>query len=203
MSTEDNQWHLKKQRILLLDNYDSFTYNILHYVEVSDDVVCDVIRNDQFDLSELEQYHSFILSPGPGLPYEAGNLIPLIKAAYQHKKLLGICLGHQALAIALGGELKQLTNVMHGLQRTCTIIDEQDPLFYNLPKSFEAGRYHSWVVEGKNLPNNLVVSSIDENNNIMSMHHTELSVFGVQFHPESVMTPLGKQILSNWINLPF
>ena len=192
---------MKEQRILLLDNYDSFTYNILHYVEELTGSACDVIRNDAFDLKYLVNYDSIILSPGPGLPEEAGVLISLIKQAYQNKKILGVCLGHQALAVAFNGTLKQLDNVMHGLQRNCTVIDHADPLYSNLPKSFPAGRYHSWVVDEKNLPHDFIITAVDDEKNIMSMRHLQYSLFGVQFHPESIMTPAGKQIIRNWLEI--
>ena len=203
MGTEDNQRLLKNQRILLLDNYDSFTYNILHYVEELDNIECTVIRNDDFDLKQINHFDSIILSPGPGLPEEAGILIPLIKAALPTKKILGICLGHQALAVALGGRLKQLNKVMHGLQRNCIMKDTGDPLFFQLPGTFTTGRYHSWVVDELQLPDQLIVSAIDDDNQIMAIHHKALPVYGVQFHPESIMTPFGKKIIQNWIALPF
>ena len=184
-----------------MDNYDSFTYNILHYVEELTDSSVDVVRNDAFDLNSLSDYDSIILSPGPGLPEEAGVLIPLIRQSFNNKKILGVCLGHQALTVAFDGELKQLNKVMHGLQRNCKVVDTADQLYKGLPEVFTAGRYHSWVVDEKSLSKDFIVSAIDDDKNIMSMRHRKYPVYGVQFHPESIMTPFGKQIIRNWLEI--
>lgn len=185
-------------KTLLLDNYDSFTYNLLHYLEdLSDDKV-DVFRNDAISLEAVEQYDRIVLSPGPGLPEESGILLPLIKLYAPHKKILGVCLGHQALSIAMGGKLIHLKEVMHGLQRKCRVIDPTHFLFSNIPPEFEAARYHSWVVDKNVLPEDFRITSVDEEGNIMSMQHHHLALTGVQFHPESIMTNYGKEMLRNW-----
>lgn len=192
---------MKKQHILLLDNYDSFTYNLLHYLEEINGITCEVIRNDAFDPDRLSDFDAIILSPGPGLPEGAGILLPLISQCYQSKKILGVCLGLQAIVVAFGGALKQLDNVMHGLQRNCIVTDKNDKLFAGIKKIFPTGRYHSWVADEKKLPMELIVSAVDEQGEIMAIHHRHLPVYGVQFHPESIMTPSGKQIIRNWLEV--
>ncbi len=187
-------------KILLLDNYDSFTYNLRHYLEdVTTDTI-DVFRNDEISLEEVNKYDSIVLSPGPGLPEESGILIPLIKTYSSHKKILGVCLGHQALAVAFGGKLLQLNEVMHGLQRKCNVIDSVAFLFKNIPQQFNAGRYHSWVADKNFLPSEFKITATDDDGNIMAMQHQYLQLTGVQFHPESIMTEFGKTILGNWLN---
>lgn len=183
--------------ILIIDNYDSFTYNLVHYLE---DLDCKVTvkRNDQLYLDEVENYDKILLSPGPGLPEEAGVLKEIIKTYAHQKPILGICLGQQAIAEVFGGSLVNLPEVYHGVSSTITQCTTNDPLFKNLPKKIEVGRYHSWVVNQK-LPDCLIATSHDENGEIMSLRHTEFDICGVQFHPESVLTPLGKQLLQNWI----
>ncbi|PNQ73773.1 aminodeoxychorismate/anthranilate synthase component II [Hanstruepera neustonica] len=186
------------KRILVIDNYDSFTYNLVHYLE---DLDCEVtvVRNDQFNLKDVEKFDKILLSPGPGIPEEAGLLKPLIKEYATTKSILGICLGQQAIAEVFGGELINLDTVFHGVATNITITDEGDYLFEGLDKTIAIGRYHSWVVNPK-LPECLVVTSYDEQNQIMSLKHLEYDVRAVQFHPESVLTPNGKQILKNWVN---
>ena len=183
--------------ILVIDNYDSFTYNLVHYLE---DLNCDITvkRNDQLLLDEVKNYDKILLSPGPGLPDEAGLLKDIVKT-YAHKKpILGICLGQQAIAEVFGGSLVNLPKVYHGVASTITQCTQNEPLFKGLPNAFEVGRYHSWVVN-KKLPNCLIATSFDDDGQIMSLRHTHLDVCGVQFHPESILTPNGKQILHNWI----
>ena len=186
-------------KILLLDNYDSFTYNLLHYLEDLTHQEVAVFRNDEISLEAVNQYNQIVLSPGPGLPDEAGILIPLIKQYASQKKILGVCLGHQALALAFGGQLLQLNEVMHGLQRTCKVEDETNFLFKNIPNQFEAGRYHSWVVDRNFLSKDFKITATDKEGNIMAMQHREYSLTGVQFHPESIMTEWGKEMLRNWV----
>ncbi|MDT0608376.1 anthranilate synthase component II [Croceitalea rosinachiae] len=185
------------RKILMIDNYDSFTFNLVHYLE---DLDCEVIvkRNDQLSLKEVHSYKEIVLSPGPGIPDEAGLLKPIIEKYGSKKRILGVCLGQQAIAEVYGGTLVNLDQVYHGVATTIKIT-EADYIFEGLPKELEVGRYHSWVVN-TDLPNNLEATSFDENGQIMSLKHKEFDVRAVQFHPESVLTPHGKQILKNWLN---
>ncbi len=186
--------------IVVIDNYDSFTYNLVHYVTEITGSRPDVFRNDETDLERLENYRKIILSPGPGIPSEAGICIPLIKRFAQSKSILGVCLGHQAIGEAFGGELVNLDSVYHGVATQVIVLDNKDPLFRNIPVTFNAGRYHSWVVSGTNLPSCLRVTCIDTNQMIMALRHREYDVAGVQFHPESVLTEFGKEIIKNWLS---
>ena len=174
-------------RIAVIDNYDSFTYNLVHLVK-SLGVEVDVFRNDQFRLSSLEPYDKLLLSPGPGIPSEAGLLL----------EVLGICLGHQAIGEVFGGRLVRLRQVYHGVATPCEqMMDE--PLFADLPRHFEVGRYHSWVVSREDFPDCLQVTALSSDGQVMALRHKQYDVRGLQFHPESVLTPLGGTILSNWI----
>ncbi len=185
-------------KIIIIDNYDSFTYNLVHLVR-SLNVEVDVVRNDKFKIEDLSCYDKILLSPGPGIPSEAGLLLDVIKAYAGKKPLLGVCLGHQAIAEVFGGTLRNLQNVYHGVATPCRVVAD-DILFKELPKEFEVGRYHSWVVDRATLPSCLEVTSESHDGEIMSLRHREYDVRGVQFHPESVLTPVGKQIISNWID---
>ena len=185
-------------KIVIIDNYDSFTYNLSHLVkELGGEVT--VYRNDQFELEELEAFDKIILSPGPGIPNEAGLLLDVIRTYAGKKPILGVCLGHQAIGEVFGGSLVNLSEVFHGV---CTpaIVTEQDYLFEGLPQTIEVGRYHSWVVSHEGLPSCLEVTCLSEEGYIMSMRHREYDIRGIQFHPESVLTPDGKRIMENWIN---
>ncbi len=184
-------------RIAVIDNYDSFTYNLVHLVK-SLGVEVDVFRNDQFQLSSLELYDKLLLSPGPGIPGEAGLLLEVIKTYASRKSILGICLGHQAIGEVFGGRLVRLRQVYHGVATPCEqMMDE--PLFANLPRHFEVGRYHSWVVSREDFPDCLQVTALSSDGQVMALRHKQYDVRGLQFHPESVLTPLGGTILSNWI----
>lgn len=185
------------KNILVIDNYDSFVYNLVHYLE---DLNCQVTvkRNDELYLEEVEQYDKILLSPGPGIPDEAGLLKEIIKTYGHSKPMLGVCLGQQAIAEVFGGKLINLNKVYHGVATSIEVIEEDSVLFKDLPKKLDVGRYHSWVVE--QLPETLIPTSYDENGQIMSIKHRDFPVFAVQFHPESVLTPLGKKILENWVN---
>jgi anthranilate synthase component 2 len=185
-------------KILVIDNYDSFTYNLVHYLE---DLNCDVtvLRNDKLTLEDVEPFDKIVLSPGPGIPDEAGLLKPIIKKYAATKSILGVCLGQQAIGEVFGGSLINLDEVYHGVATNVTICVENESLFKGLDKNIEVGRYHSWVVN-PNLPDCLEATSFDKNGQIMSLRHREYDVKGVQYHPESVLTPNGKQILENWIN---
>ncbi len=188
---------LKKMKIVVIDNYDSFTYNLVHYLEDLDAEVT-VFRNDEFELDELEAFDKIVLSPGPGIPEEAGLLKAVIKKYAPTKSIFGVCLGLQAIGEVFGGKLINLDKVYHGVATQVTQIEE-DFIFQDLPKITEVGRYHSWVVANENLPEELIITSIDENGQIMSMKHKTYDVRGVQYHPESVLTPNGKKILENWL----
>ena len=188
-------------RILLLDNYDSFTWNLVHYLEMlTKDEIC-VFRNDEISLEDVDNFERIVLSPGPGMPSNAGILMPLIKRYSTVKPILGVCLGHQAIAESFGGSLLQLSEVVHGLQRKCLLTNNSDAFFTDVPNSFEVGRYHSWVVDESTLATNFKVLARDEQSTIMAMKHTSLPIYSVQFHPESIMTPFGKQILKNWLEI--
>lgn len=185
------------KKILVIDNYDSFTYNLVHYLE---DLDCDVTvkRNDQLSLEEVDAYEKIILSPGPGIPDEAGLLKPIIAEYAATKSILGVCLGQQAIGEVFGGTLSNLSEVYHGVATQVAVSVNDESLFKGLPKNFEVGRYHSWIVTSP-LPESLEATSYDENGQIMSLRHKEYDVRGVQYHPESVLTPHGKQILENWV----
>ncbi|HQV01495.1 MAG TPA: aminodeoxychorismate/anthranilate synthase component II [Bacteroidia bacterium] len=187
-------------KILLLVNYDSFTYNLYHYLQQLTSFQIDVIRNDEIYLNEIEIYQSIVLSPGPGLPNEAGLMMEVIKQYVATKKILGVCLGMQAIVQHFGGTLKNLQTVQHGVSRL-THVMQPDALYKDIPADFYCGRYLSWVVNETNLPDELNITAVDTMGNIMSVEHKSLPCYGVQYHPESVMTPMGKQILKNWLML--
>lgn len=184
--------------VLVIDNYDSFTYNLVHYLE---DLGCRVTvkRNDKLTLNEVEPFDKIVLSPGPGIPDEAGLLKSIIKTFAPTKSILGVCLGQQAIGEVFGGKIINLDTVYHGVATKINIVKNDETLFKGLDKEIEVGRYHSWVVD-TNLPEELEATSFDENGQVMSLRHKIYDVKGVQFHPESVLTPNGKQILKNWIN---
>lgn len=186
------------KKILVVDNYDSFTYNLVHYLEELDCTVT-VLRNNEVDLEEIENYDKILLSPGPGLPSEAKILRQLIEKYAPTKDIFGVCLGQQAIAEAFGAKLLNLNQVFHGVATNVDICVDDEPLFFNLKKQIEVGRYHSWVVEN-NLPPCLEATSFDENGQIMSLRHRIFNVRAVQYHPESVLTPEGKTIIANWVN---
>lgn len=186
-------------KILLLDNYDSFTYNIAHYLRELTGSPVPVIRNDQIRLEEVDAYDAVVLSPGPGLPVDAGIMNEVIRKYAPLKKILGICLGMQAIGEVFGGSLLNLPSVFHGVATTATILTANEILFRGLPEKIEVGRYHSWVVNERNLPEDLEITAIDESGRIMALRHRKYDVRGVQFHPESVLTPDGKAMLRNWL----
>ena len=185
-------------KILVFDNYDSFTYNLVHLVEKITHGKVDVYRNDQIKMEKVKEYDKIILSPGPGIPVEAGLLLPLIKEYAATKSILGVCLGHQAIGQAFGGELVNLSTVFHGVATSCE-LRATSPLFRGLPDTIEVGRYHSWVVSDENFPDELEITARDANNYIMGLQHKKFDVQGVQFHPESVLTPMGEEIMRNWL----
>jgi len=188
-----------KKNIALIDNYDSFTYNLAHLVKELGAKVT-VFRNDQFTLDQLEEFDKILLSPGPGIPSESGLLLDVIREYSGKKPILGVCLGEQAIGEFFGARLTNLSKVFHGLQKPVKILRVKgDYLFKGLPEWIPVGRYHSWVVDAEGLPDCLEVTAISEENYIMGLRHKEYDVQGVQFHPESVLTPNGREILRNWL----
>jgi len=188
-----------ESKILIIDNYDSFTYNLVHLVNELG-LECEVWRNDQFKLEDVDRFEKIILSPGPGIPSEAGLLLPVIKAYATTKSIFGVCLGQQAIAEAFGGNLYNLSRPMHGIATPIKVTDSNEVLFKGLPSVFKVGRYHSWVVANEGLPAELEVTAIDElDGSIMALRHKTLNVRGVQFHPESVLTEYGKEMMQNWL----
>ncbi len=184
-------------KIAIIDNYDSFTYNLSHLVkELGAEVT--VYRNDQFEMPVLQQFDKIILSPGPGIPSEAGLLLDVIKEYTGKKPILGVCLGHQAIGESFGAKLTNLSEVFHGVATPCHLTT-RDYLFESLPDTFEIGRYHSWVVDKNNLPECLEVTGVSDEGFIMSLRHKEYDIRGIQYHPESVLTSSGRQILNNWL----
>lgn len=187
--------------ILVFDNYDSFTYNLVHLVEKIIGGKVTAVRNDEIKLEDVEPFDKIILSPGPGIPEEAGLLLPLIRQYAPTKSIFGVCLGQQAIGEALGAKLINLKEVYHGVATPVQIISRSGRLFKDLPDELEVGRYHSWVVDEKTLPAELEVTARDEHGYVMALQHKKYDVSGVQFHPESVLTPRGEQILRNWLGL--
>lgn len=189
-------------KTVIIDNYDSFTYNLAHLVkELGAEV--DVLRNDKFELEELEKYDKIILSPGPGIPEEAGLLLDVIRTYAGRKPMLGVCLGEQAIGQAFGGKLTNLSEVFHGVQTNVVISGSSlitpDPLFSGLPTEFPVGRYHSWVVDTEGFPEELAITALSPEGQIMALKHRTFDIHGIQFHPESVLTPDGKRIMKNWL----
>lgn len=185
------------KKVLVIDNYDSFTYNLVHYLQ---DLGCEVTvkRNDQLDLEEVEAFSKILLSPGPGIPKEAGLLKDIIEKYGPTKEIFGVCLGQQAIAEVFNGHIENLNKVYHGVSTMIQRTEKDEVLYKGLPEKMEVGRYHSWVVS-KNLPEELIATSLDENGEIMSLKHARYEVRGVQYHPESILTPHGKQLLKNWV----
>jgi anthranilate synthase component II len=205
-----------KGRILVFDNYDSFTYNLVHLVEKITHIKVEVYRNDQIPLEKVKEFDKIILSPGPGIPEEAGLLLPLIKEYAATKSILGVCLGHQAIGQAFGGTLVNLSTVYHGVATKIQVVSREasvvsnirltphasrNDLFEGFPDEIEVGRYHSWVVAKENFPAELEITAEDENGMIMALQHKTFDVQGVQFHPESVLTPKGEEIMRNWLKV--
>jgi anthranilate synthase component 2 len=191
-------------KILVFDNYDSFTYNLVHLVEKILNQKVDIFRNDKIDLEQVNAYDKIILSPGPGIPNEAGLLLPLIKQYGATKSILGVCLGHQAIAEAFGGSLTNLKNVFHGIATPIQVVTTPDgsnpSIFESLTNEIIVGRYHSWVVNENDLPAELTITAKDDKGLIMGIQHKKFDVTGVQFHPESVLTPQGEQMMRNWLH---
>lgn len=190
----------RTKRVLVFDNYDSFTYNLVHLVEKVSEVKAEVFRNDKITLDEVEQYDKIILSPGPGIPSEAGLLLPLIRRFAPSKSILGVCLGQQAIGEVFGGVLVNLETVFHGVATPVHLLKEApDHLFEGLPETFAVGRYHSWVIANEKFPAELQVTAVDDAGRIMALRHRRYDVRGVQFHPESILTEHGETILRNFL----
>lgn len=199
---------MTNNKILVFDNYDSFTYNLVHLVEHITQQKVDVFRNDEISLEAINNYDKIVLSPGPGIPDEAGLLKPLIKQYAATKSILGVCLGHQAIGEVFGGTLINLKDVYHGLAMPINLVDAAEiptnnqiktSILQNIPNQSLVGRYHSWVVSKENFPKDLTITATDEHGYVMAMQHNYYDIQGVQFHPESILTPLGKQMLENWL----
>lgn len=192
-------------KILIFDNYDSFTYNLVHVVEKIIHGKVDVFRNDKISLEKINEYDKIILSPGPGLPSESGLLLSLIKEYASSKSILGVCLGQQAIGEVFGGKLINLKEVYHGVATKIKVNEQrtifENDIFKSLPGELEVGRYHSWIVDKENFPKDLEITAKDENGYIMGLRHKKFDVQGVQFHPESVLTPDGEKMMRNWLNV--
>jgi anthranilate synthase component II len=187
-------------KIMVLDNYDSFTFNLVHALEKISGTHVDVFRNNAVPLETIKAYDKIVLSPGPGIPDEAGILKSLIAAYAPSKSIFGVCLGMQAIGEVFGGTLINLSTVFHGVATRVHVVDKTEVLFKDMPEHFDAGRYHSWIVNRKNLPGCLRITVEDEQGEIMGLSHTTCDVKGVQFHPESILTPLGEKIIAAWLN---
>ena len=198
MNSNINKQH-SKSKVLVFDNYDSFTYNLVQIIEKILDQKVDVVRNDKITLEEVGTYDKIILSPGPGIPEEAGILLDLIKEYAPTKSILGVCLGQQAIAEAFGGSLVNLSEIFHGVATTTEIVKENTLIFRNITSGLEVGRYHSWAVNPENFPEELEITAVDKDGMIMALQHKTYDVHGVQFHPESILTPEGETIIKNFL----
>lgn len=187
-------------KILVLDNYDSFTWNLVHYVREGGGFQVDVIRNDALAIEDVAAYDGIILSPGPGIPSESGLLLPIIDAYKEEKRILGVCLGLQAITEVFGGKLLNISKVYHGVATLMHLCEPRHYLFEGLADSFLAGRYHSWIADREAFPECLTIDAVDEEDRIMAISHKKWDVCGVQFHPESILTPDGKTMIRNWLN---
>lgn len=185
-------------KIAVIDNYDSFTFNLVHYLEKNNALVT-VFRNDELETDELQDYDKILLSPGPGLPNEAGILLKIIETYHKTKPILGICLGHQAIAEFFGAKLENQKSVTHGEADEIFKTDENEDLFEDISNPITVGRYHSWIVSNDNLPDDLEITSVNNDNQIMSLRHKNYDIKGIQFHPESILTPNGETIIKNWL----
>ena len=190
----------KIKNILVIDNHDSFVYNLVQILRENEHCQFDIVYNDQIDFSSLGNYDKILLSPGPGIPAEAGELLTLIEHCKTTHDILGVCLGHQAIAESFGASLQQLPHPKHGHESPLTIVDSTDILYHDLTYPVQVGRYHSWIVNPHTLPPCLRISALDEEGHIMSFYHTSLPIRGVQYHPESIITRQGRKMINNWVN---
>ncbi len=197
MTPTDNNQH-PANRILMIDNYDSFTYNLVHIVKKLGYEI-DVFRNDKISLEEVGKYEKIMLSPGPGIPSEAGIIQEVVRKYGSTKNILGVCLGHQCIGEVFGGKLTNLDKVFHGIATPIKLINHRDSIFEGVPDQFSVGRYHSWVVDVDHFPSDLEITAIDESGKIMALRHKKFRVKGVQFHPESILTEYGEKIMENWL----
>jgi anthranilate synthase component 2 len=195
-STNNNQ---PSTKVLVFDNYDSFTYNLVQIIERVLDIKVDVVKNDEITLEEVDKYDKIVLSPGPGIPEEAGILLDLIKEYAPTKSILGVCLGQQAIAEAFGGSLINLSEIFHGVATSTDLVKNDTKIFKNLSSGMEVGRYHSWVVNREDFPEELEITAVDKDGMIMALQHKTYDVHGVQFHPESILTPQGEIIIKNFL----
>lgn len=189
------------KNIAIIDNYDSFTFNLVQYIEEETNQNIEVIRNDEKPVSYFEKFDTIVLSPGPGLPSDAGVMPEVIKKYATTHHILGICLGHQAIGEAFGASLSNLKQVMHGVKTPILITETNDPIFRDLDQEIEVGRYHSWVIDADSVPADLLVTATDENGFVMAIRHRQYPIFGLQFHPESVLTATGKKMIANFLNI--
>jgi anthranilate synthase component 2 len=187
-------------KIVVLDNYDSFTYNLVHLIEKITGISPAVFRNDEISVEALNSFDMLVLSPGPGLPNEAGILKEVIKTYATTKPIFGVCLGLQAITEVFGGQLENLESVYHGVATTMEVVKGNAIIYKNMPQTFEAARYHSWIASSNNFPNELEITAIDANGAIMSLQHKNYKISAVQYHPESILTPMGETIVKNFIN---
>jgi anthranilate synthase component 2 len=192
---------MNNKKIIVIDNYDSFAYNLVNYIEKITGHRPDVFRNDEITLEAVGDYEKILLSPGPGIPSEAGIILNIIKRYSSTHSIFGVCLGHQAIGEAFGGKLINLDSVYHGVASKIKVLTDNDALYQGIPKEFMGGRYHSWVVANEELPDCLLVTAIDESGLIMGLSHKQFNVRGVQFHPESVLTENGMKMMENWLNI--
>lgn len=190
---------MRNKKVLVIDNYDSFTYNLVHLLQELDQAY-EVVRNDKFALEDVANYDKILLSPGPGIPEEAGLLLDVIRTYAPTKSILGICLGQQAIAEVFGGKLYNMPKPLHGVATDIIVTDEEEVLFKDFPRNSKIGRYHSWAVDKEALPAELKITALDSDGVIMALTHREYDVRGMQFHPESVLTDNGKKLIENWIN---
>jgi len=190
-------------KIILLDNYDSFTYNLVQYIEELTQTEISVSRNNKIDVEEIGDYDTIVLSPGPGLPHEAGILLDVIKKYAHTKRILGVCLGHQAIIESFGGSIRNLEKVYHGVATEIHQTDIKSMLFTGIPDTYLAGRYHSWSASVDQIPDELEVTALDNQNEVMAIQHKSLPIYGVQYHPESIMTSVGKKILANFLQISY
>lgn len=191
--------NIKQMNVLVFDNYDSFTYNLVQIIERVLEIKVDVVKNDEISLEDIGRYDKIVLSPGPGIPEEAGILLDVIKKYAPEKSILGVCLGQQAIAEAFGGSLINLSEIFHGVATPAELIKEDTKIFRNLSTGLEVGRYHSWVVNPVGFPEELEVTAVDKDGMIMALQHKTYDVHGVQFHPESILTPQGAVIIENFL----
>jgi len=187
-------------KIAIIDNYDSFTYNLVHAMKKISGLPVQVFLNDEVESGDLKIYDKIVLSPGPGIPVEAGNLMEIIRVLAPSKSMLGVCLGHQAIGEVFGAKLLNMNKVYHGIATPVIITNRNIPLYKGIPDPFEAGRYHSWIVDNDGFPGCFEITGLDTDGRVMSMKHREYDLQGVQFHPESVLTPVGEKIIENWLN---